>query len=363
LREGATDFLGPPVGAGAGPRPRAEPFYNPAMALDRDLGVAFARAVDPPLARGWEMTAATGVRGLRLLREGAGFVAFVFSESSPRSFAVLERNLAAEPRATAILSDGRAAPPTAPFDYVDVDPYGSPLPFLPTALDAVRTGGVLAVTATDMLVLAGPQAAACRRRYGAEPVRGRLGPEGALRVLLMVLAREVRSSGRSIRPLLAYVGDHHVRAYVRILARDGAEDPVTTIDPDRWDGPSLGTSTPVGPMWLGPLVDPELAALLAVPETAARPRELRRFLELLKDDAAVPRPFYYEANLLASRLGLASPPSLDALLARLREAGYRAGRTHARPEGVRTDAPRSVVETAARELGGADQSQNARVRA
>jgi tRNA (guanine26-N2/guanine27-N2)-dimethyltransferase len=333
------------------------------MALDRDLGVAFVRALGRPLGDGWEATAATGVRGLRLLREAAGFRSFVFTEASPRTFEVLRANVAGEPRATALLADGSSAPPGAPFGYVDVDPYGSPLPFLPAALAATRTGGVLAVSATDMPVLAGAQPSACRRRYGAEPVRGRLGPEGALRILLMVLAREARRGGRSARPLLAYVGGHHVRAYVELREGTPTPDPVGTIDPQRWTGPSLGTSASVGPLWLGPIVDHEIAPRLAVPGSAERPREAARFLELLRDDAEPLPPFYYEANALASVLALPSPPPRAELLRALQAAGYHAARTHVRPEGIRTDAPRSTVEDVARSLAGRAQSQKARVRA
>jgi len=351
------------VAPGRGPRARAEPFYNPAMALDRDLGVAFVLALGRPLEAGWEMTAATGVRGLRLLQEGSGFRSFAFTEAHPRAYEVLRANLSGEPRAVALLGDGSVLPAEAPFGYVDVDPYGSPLPFLATALAATRTGGVVGVTATDMLVLAGAQPAACRRRYGAEPVRGRLGPEGAVRILLAVLAREARERARSIRPLLAYVGGHHVRAYVELGPAASPDDPVGRIDPVVWDGPRLTGTAPTGPLWLGPLVDPALARRLTVPPTAERPRELRRFLELLAGDAAVPRPFYYEANVLASELGLSEPPSIEALLQELRQSGYLAGRTHVRPEGLRTDAPRAAVEAAVRRLAGSAQSQNARVRA
>lgn len=332
------------------------------MAIDRDLGVAFARALGRSLEDGWEATAATGVRGLRLLREGAGFRSFVFTEASRRTYEVLQQNVAGDRRASAILGDGTVPPPGAPFGYVDVDPYGSPLRFLPSAFRATRTGGVLAVSATDMPVLAGAQPSACRRRYGAEPVRGRLGPEGALRILLMVLVREAGSAGRSVRPLLSYVGGHHVRAYVE-LGPGIPESPVGTIDPSRWNGPRLPGTAPIGPLWLGPLVDPEIVGRLAVPTSAQRPRELGRFLSLLAEDAEVVQPFYYEANVVASDLGLARPPRLAQLLTELRKVGYRAGRTHVRPEGFRTDAPRPAVEAVARALGGSPQSQNARVRA
>ncbi len=335
------------------------------MALDRDLGVAFVRALDRRLGAGWEATAATGVRGLRLLRETSSFDSFLFTETSPRSFEVLQANVAGDARARAERRDS-AGPALggAAFDYVDVDPYGSPLRFLGSAIAATRPGGVLAVTATDLPVLAGAQPAACRRLYGAEPVRGRLGPEGALRILLATLDGRVRAGGRGLRPLLAYVGGHHVRAYVELAPSVPGDASVGTIDPGRWDGPPISGRAPVGPLWTGPLVAPEIAARLRVPSTAARPRELERFLALLREEAEVVRPFYYEANLLAGRLGLARPPRLDDLLRELRELGYRAARTHVRPEGVRTDAPRSVVEAAARTASArAAQSQNARVRA
>lgn len=41
------------------------------------------------------------------------------------------------------------------WDLIDVDPFGSCLPFLEAALVGVRDGGLLAVAATDMAVLCG----------------------------------------------------------------------------------------------------------------------------------------------------------------------------------------------------------------
>jgi len=336
------------------------------MAGDRDLGVAFVRAWAPavPTSRtGWEVTAATGVRGLRLVRETGAFGHFLLTETNPEAFCVLARNSASFPAAVARADDGRQAPAESPFDYVDVDPFGSPIPFVPAAVESVRPGGVLAVTATDMMVLAGAQPAAALRRYGARPVRGRLGPEGGLRILLAYLARSARARDRSIRPLLSYVRDHHVRCYLEVGGKDRSEDPVGTIDPARWEGPRVGEGGPYGPLWLGPLFDQRLVSRLEVPATAARPDEVRRFLARLREEVSVDQPFYYEPNVMASELGLPFPPSWAGLRDALAARGYRAGRTHARPEGFRTDAPHEVVAEAARAAARLGQSQKARVRA
>jgi tRNA (guanine26-N2/guanine27-N2)-dimethyltransferase len=337
------------------------------MAADRDLAVAFVRAwaaaSGPPRREGWDATAATGVRGLRLLGESGAFSSFVLTEANDRAFAVLDENAGSRAGARALHADAREAPEPGRFDYVDLDPYGSPLPFLESAVRSTRTGGVLAVTATDMTVLAGAQPSATLRRYGAVPVRGRLGPEGGLRILLMRLAAEARRGARSVRPLLSYVREHYVRAYVEL--QDGAadDDPVDIIDPASWNGPPVGAPGPFGPLWLGPLADPSLVARLALPPTPARPREVERFVARLREEVAVDRPFFYEPNSLASRLALPEPPALERLREALIDAGHRAVRTHVRPEGLRTDATRADVEAVARSLSGAGQSQNARVRA
>ena len=367
-REGGTELQLPHARPGAGPRARSSVFYNPAMAGDRDLAVAFARSWSsrvPPGRSGWEVTAATGVRGLRLLHEGHAFDRFTLTEANPEAAEVLRENAARYPGAVVENRDARTPSPDRAFDYVDVDPYGSPVPFLPAAIGAVRPGGVLAVTATDMMVLAGVEKGACERKYGARPVRGRLGPEGGLRILLAYVAREARTQDRVVRPLLCYVGDHHVRAYVCLDApsRTAHPEPVGTVDPARWDGPPLGESGPYGPLWLGPLFDKKLVRALAVPAPAARPAETARFVARLHEETEADYPFYYESNRLARELSLPRPPAMHPLLLGIRAKGFRAARTHARPEGFRTDAPRRLVGAVARATAEAPQPQKDRVRA
>ena len=325
------------------------------MAGDRDLAVAFVTAWSAGRDRrlsGWEVAAATGVRGLRLLNETVAFERMRLTEANDEAARVLARNAVAWPGATATQQDGRTPPSGGPFDYVDVDPYGTPAPFVPAAFAAVRSGGVLAVTATDMMVLAGVQKGACERRYGARPVRGRLGPEGGLRILIAYLAREARRRERAVRPLLAYARDHYVRAFLEVkLGADGpAVDPVETLVPESWAGPTLGERGPYGPLWVGPLFDGPTVRGLRVPPSAARPAETSRFIDRLKEETGADCPFYYESNRLSSQLGLRSPPGLARLLDGLRARGFRAARTHARPEGFRTDAPRETVESTARSL-------------
>ena len=336
------------------------------MALDRDLAVAVVRAWSRayrPLRSGWEMMAATGARGLRLLVEGGTFETFTLTEANPEAVEVLRANAGSVAGTRVVRADAREPPSGAPFDYVDLDPYGTPAPFVDTALAAVRPGGVLAVTATDMTVLAGAQPDACRRRYAARPVRGRLGPEGGLRILLAFIARRARAQDRGVRSVFSYVLGHHVRAVVEVAGAPREADPVGSIDTEVWAGPPVGGHGSYGPLWLGPLFDPGLTPSLQPPPEASDPARLASLLDRIREEVTVDVPFYYEPNAIAKSLSLLQPPARETIVNALRTAGYRAARTHVRPEGFRTDAPRSEVEAIVRRVGRADQSQNARVRA
>lgn len=333
-------------------------FFNPVMAFDRDLGVSFARALAATgrsdLA-GWEMMSATGVRGLRLARESSLFRSLLLTEQDPSAAALLSRNVerAGVPGLTARRADARLLPAEAPFDFVDVDPYGSPLPFLGAMFSSLRLPAIVGVAATDMMVLAGAIHGACERRYGARPIHGRLAMEGGLRILLALLSNEARRRERALRPLLCYVHDHHVRAYVEVLRGEDPPlpDPVARVRPDRWAGPPLGPQAWYGPLWLGPLFDANLVAHLEVPPTAARHTELKRWIARVQGEASVDVPFYYEPNEVARAARLPEPPPLAPLLEELGRRGARAARAHPREAAFRTDAPRSNVEEAARTLG------------
>jgi len=331
------------------------------MALDRDIAVSvIARAAAYGLRSGWEMLSATGVRGLRCAVEAASFEELFLTESDPTAVRVLGANVAryADRGVRLRVQDARQPLQTRPpVDWVDLDPYGSPVPFLAAAFASLSEGGVMGVAATDMPVLAGPSRAVCERRYGGRPVRGRLGPEGGLRLLLAHLESFARSQGRSIHPLLAYVGDHHVRAYLRVgrLSELPRGSLVATIDPTRWDGPPLtGGPGPLGPLWVGPLFDAGFVRELRPPIEAAEPRQIHRFLERIREESEVDVPFYYEPNEIAGVEGLSRPIAPGEFVDRLRAQGYRASRTHARPEGFRTTAPRSVVFALARSEGDRD---------
>lgn len=55
-------------------------------------------------------------------------------------------------------------------DVVDLDPYGTAVPFLESAIQSLADGGLLAVTFTDMAVLCARKPHVCFYKYGGAPL-------------------------------------------------------------------------------------------------------------------------------------------------------------------------------------------------
>ncbi len=56
------------------------------------------------------------------------------------------------------------------YDVVDLDPYGTAVPFLESAIQAISDGGLLAVTFTDMAVLCARTPHVTFYKYGGIPL-------------------------------------------------------------------------------------------------------------------------------------------------------------------------------------------------
>lgn len=69
------------------------------------------------------------------------------------------------------------------FDAIDLDPYGCPGAFLDSAVQSVKDGGLLLVTATDMAVLAGNAPETCYYKYGAISLRIKCCHEMVIRLM------------------------------------------------------------------------------------------------------------------------------------------------------------------------------------
>jgi len=330
------------------------------------------RQLAPPPHNYLDALAGVGARGLRVLVE-AGMDFAHLNDLNPYAIELAKeaaRLNGVEARCSftveeAVYLMAERARRGERFLVVDIDPFGSPAPFLEAGLRAVRLGGVLAFSATDTAALMGLHPLVAKRRYGGTSLRCEEAREIAVRLLYGASAQAAMRLEGGIRPLFAHVTRHYIRAFVAFergaaradeaakgmgyyvrcaagLHRYASEEPPAACA-------SCGREVSrAGPLWIGPLFDARLLseALARMPRGAYPQAE--RLLATALQEAGLPVGYYTLAEL-GRRLRRSSPP-LQGLLQLLAEGGWRSARTSLDPTGLRTEAPPEALLEAALKL-------------
>jgi len=198
-------------------------FFNPTMELNRDITVAVLRAYqarEPRVSTYLDAMAASGIRGVRAANEGYDVTCCdIDSEAVELAGENLARNdlqgAAVERNVNALLHESL-------FDVVDLDPFGTPIPFADAAF--ANTRNLVCVTATDTAPLCGAHMQSGIRKYSAVPQNTDYHPEMGLRTLLSALIRTAGRYDVAARPICSHVSRHYARTYLELDHRATAAD-------------------------------------------------------------------------------------------------------------------------------------------
>ena len=344
-REGSTDILIPEIHSSHGPgKKQGTVFFNEQMSFNRDISVMFLRGVGRDLTVADAMTA-TGSRAVRIANEVPG-TEVVANDIDPCTIPYIEANIELNglDNCTASNRNMHSLFAEESFDYVDLDPFGSPVPFIQSAIRGCRRKGILAITATDTAPLAGAHAPKCRRRYQSEPVRGFMCHEGGLRILMCTIARELAKFDRGMEPMLSFYADHYFRTYLRVTeGAEAADRTLSKLGYMHYDTKTLERSVSyehdsdhrLGPFWLGNLHDQSFLQGVRA-EGMTEERRCVKYLNLWRNELDT-EVFVYDMSELSSHLKL-SPPRIEDFMEYLNEHG-RAAKSHISPTSFKTDIP------------------------
>ena len=292
-------------------------FYNPEMQFNRDISVlaleAYARGKKgshPTTAA--DTMAATGIRAIRYAKETSAATVFA-NDINPSAVELMKKNSRknktakkmqiAKEEANAFLSKHRHR-----IDFVDIDPFGSPMQFLNSAARAVYSKGMIAVTATDTAPLCGTYPKKCMVRYGAKPLRGELGKEVGLRILMMNIARECAVYEKGFVPALCFADRHYFRIFGRcsrskvamrkslgnlgymLYCRNCKARGFTKDFPTaKCAGCKQGKQDYAGPLYIGNIFDPKFISEMEkiAKEKKYLSAEVMNFLETVKKESRV----------------------------------------------------------------------------
>ncbi len=380
IREGKVELLVPKLSAyGVVPSDyapsRAPVFYNPVMEFNRDISVlafkAFQRMVNREISICEPLTS-QGIRGIRYAAEIEGIRNVLLSDINSHAYELAKHNIEQNnlrdkvtlehKDANCVLSCN--ASPKKRFDIIDIDPFGTPVPYLDAAFRALKNKGLLAATATDLAPLCGVHAKACVRKYGGKPLRTEYCHELAIRLMAGCMAYIAAKHDIGIQILLSHSSDHYIRVYAQIAygAKKADESLKTTsyilhcfnclhreIAQKPFGCPTCpecGTQMEhAGPLWIGSIADKAFVEEVLKENQASTFKNHTKIAKLLltiKAEAKAPIT-YYVLDKISKKLNLPAP-STQAFLTALRSNGFQAVTTHFNSRGIKTDAPALAMQ-------------------
>ncbi|MDI9394383.1 MAG: tRNA (guanine(10)-N(2))-dimethyltransferase [Euryarchaeota archaeon] len=373
--EGTTKVSVPVPPPDANFQPSAAPvFYNPEMELNRDINVAATAAFVERLLSKKEISreeiqyvdafSASGIRGLRVAGE-VGIHA-TMNDWSPEAFGLIKENIkinGLEEKTQATRKNANVLLHEQKFHIVDIDPFGTPSPFLDAAATSAHC--MLSVTATDTAPLCGAHLNSGIRKYASVPLNTEYHSEMGLRVLLGACARELAKHEKGMLPLLSHATRHYVRTYLEVLP--GSKHADRTLKSMgfnihcpkcRFREPVYGLAVHIekkcpvcggltkiaGPLWLGPYREPEycneVISKLDVHPLNTKDK-VRKIITFCRDELDI--PMFYDQHVICKELG-ASATGIESLLQALRASGFEASRTHFSGTSFKTDAPIAEIK-------------------
>ncbi len=356
-------------------------FYNPRASLNRDLSVVTLTTASEYFKVNTfniaDILAGVGVRGIRYCLEVPNVSTAVLNDINSNAVTIIKENLILNKLVDKVVvyrSDAntllyKLRDDKIKLNFIDIDPYGSPTPFIGSALSAVVNGGFLGVTATDVATLSGVKHLAGLKRYGVRLTKTDFKYEVGLRVLLGYIARRAAELDKYVEPIISVFHDYYYRLFLQVgggarkaqkmlvenlgyilycrncLYREYIGDLNMLLNVNC---PRCGFKYEIlGPLWIGDIGNKKFIHCL-VGVTRTRYEYLNNFAKLLKlitkVEEEIEIPYYYDITSIASVFKVNMPKTYEVIKCLLSK-GFKGGRTHLTPTGIKTDADyNSVVE-------------------
>ncbi|MGB5637113.1 MAG: tRNA (guanine-N1)-methyltransferase [Waterburya sp.] len=349
-------------------------FYNPQSQYVRDLGVlaAVVYRQDQGSLRVLDALAGCGVRSLRYSQESNADYLWI-NEGNSQLNSILQQNLALKiaPNNYRITHQDAhrvffsCYQESDYYDLVDVDCFGSAVPYLNSMLWATKIGGLMYLTSTDGRTLTGHPPEKTVQTYNAIARSHPAIQEQALRLLIGATQQQAASRGLGVEPIFSLFTGQTYRIMLRLL-------PKSQLTADNYgflsychscgnyqtcswrklnkvdctcNNPAIIVS---GAMWLGKLHDSQQLKRFIVLAQTWRWQKIVKLLNLMLGEIDFP-PYFYSLREIGNR-GKLDLPKQSHLVKALQDKDYQAAMTHIDPQGIKTNAKMETIIAIARKI-------------
>lgn len=379
IKEGKTSLLVPSSALSQSVPPKNPAFFNPNAKWNRDISmlvykVYTSSSKNKTLA---DSICGVGARGLRASVEVPQIetiyfndlnpIAIEFAKESAKLNQVQDKCIFKTNDVCKFLNFEERE--IRRFDIVDLDPFGSPSPYVDCVLRSVSNGGLISITATDTAVLCGVYPSVCYRKYYGFPIRSEYSNEIGVRLLVSFIALNATRFDLSVVPYFCHSNLHYLRVYLKIIFSSSLANTVSSkigfikhcqkcksrrvekIREHNLVCDLCGAKCIMaGPLWIDSIFDSDFVNSmlneLKNSENSTSPRnDHNRLLKMMQIcTSELPIPAYFETDSIASSAKKSSI-SLDKVISTLASNGFQSSKTTMNEKGFKTNAsPKEIIE-------------------
>ena len=362
---------------------KSEPvFYNPKQAFNRDFSILILWAWDKifsPINSIIEPFCGSGVRSLRYALQGPPFIELICNDLNPLAIQLTKNNFdqytqLAKEKVFFHTLDARKLFAQIYLNnkflsVIDIDPFGSPQPYIHEALRTLANPGLLLVTATDMPVWAGLYPDKAYRRYNIVNFRypnysfRSFCHEIAIRAFISYIQREGLNQDMLLLPLVSLSIDHYMRIALKRTRGEGKTIlhktgfifecsqcfyrlvlPLYELKQMKDFQCTCGSTkiNSIGPLWLGSLHNNDFLQAMSQKFFSFSKTDLPTYNRLgnyittMIDENTVQVPYYFDLHWFSKQFHT-SLPTTEMAIHYLKNAGIMASRTHFSGKGIKTN--------------------------
>ncbi|WP_305514971.1 MULTISPECIES: tRNA (guanine(10)-N(2))-dimethyltransferase [unclassified Methanobrevibacter] len=341
-------------------------FYNPHMELNRDLSILALQVFQKEQQREiniCDLFGGSGIRGIRYKNEIDGVGEVSINDISETANHYERHNIELNNLEDVKIYQHDASMflrmKRGEFDVIDIDPFGTPSPFLDSAGYCARRNSLLCITATDTSALCGTYEEPCIRKYNSKPYKSEYCHETGIRILAGFVALTLSKYAKFIEVKMSHSTEHYMRLYIEVKKGSKKTDEslknigyIVHCKHCLYRQTSNGLASPIddvcpicgekltqaGPLWLGDIQNLKFIQEMIDEVENKKINTEKETLKLLNKcigEAGAPVTFY-DVHKICKNLKV-SAPKFDLILEELEKHGFKAIKTHYNPLGIKSE--------------------------
>lgn len=330
-------------------------FYNPDMKLNRDISLLVIKSFFNKKIIFCDPMCASGIRELRFQKViPEMFLEMIVGDISKTALLNTKKNFKFNKLKTFNIKflnqDAINTISTKYFHFIEIDPFGSPVPYLDIALQRIKHDSILSVTATDTAALCGTYPKTTFRKYNIKVEKLPSYEEIGLRNLIAFCQIQASKYSLYLKPLISYSSKHYYKVFFQTIdSKEFALNSVLDLKYINYDKKTqeiilkeYQDEKSIGKTYVKELNDKDFIEKLKKNLfLLEKKNEAEKLLNKLFEELDVVGS--YNIHLLQKEYNLKNQKSFDFIISELEKETFLASKCHNNKFSIKTNAPLEII--------------------